>query len=312
MKEGRKWRLREMCLTSRAPYKGETALTRTPGAAPTATPGTPPVAAPGAPPAAPTAAPGAGPGGGNGDRVLPGRNLKGTDPRLAEIVSAAARGLPPGYKIQATSGMRDPSAPGFHPHGKATDWQIIGPDGKPISNRGEDTTGLYTQLARNAYGYQEKHYPELTGKFQWGGQFGTSRRNPNEPDLMHFDIGGRRGRLTRYSREKIGAIYPPTGAAKTATPASSAPPPLPTKKDVGYTPVPPPSYEDGPPISSEPDLSKYQQLREDLERPIRMSIEAPSVPSQLTPQFRRATARNETNREFRDARWSSYSDIGAA
>jgi putative ABC transport system substrate-binding protein len=23
MKEGRKWRLREMCLTSRAPYKGE-------------------------------------------------------------------------------------------------------------------------------------------------------------------------------------------------------------------------------------------------------------------------------------------------
>jgi hypothetical protein len=163
--------------------------------------------------------------GGGGDRVLPGRNLKGTDPRLADIVGAAARGLPPGYKIQPTSGLRDPSAPGFHPSGRATDWQIIGPDGKPVSNRGEDTTGLYTQLARNAYGYQEKQYPELTGKFQWGGQFGTSTRNPNEPDLMHFDIGGRRGRLSRYSREQIGAAYPPSPdlGGRTATDASGTP-----------------------------------------------------------------------------------------
>jgi hypothetical protein len=43
-----------------------------------------------------------------------------------------------------------------------------------------------------------------------------------------------------------------------------------------------------------------------------MNIETPNIPSQLAPQFRRASARIETNREFRDARWSSYSDIGAA
>jgi hypothetical protein len=159
--------------------------------------------------------------GGGGDRMMPGRNLKGTDPRLAEIVGAAARGLPEGYKIQPTSGLRDPRAPGFHPSGRATDWQIIGPDGKPVSNRGEDSTGLYTQLARNAYGYQEAMHPELTGTFQWGGQFGTSKRNPNEPDLMHFDIGGRRGRLSRYSREAIGATMPP---AETADLGGKAPP----------------------------------------------------------------------------------------
>ena len=104
---------------------------------------------------------------------------------------------------------------GQHTLGKAQDWQIFDAHGNPVVNRGDDSTGLYTLLARNAYGYQEKYYPELTGQFQWGGQFGTSTaNNPNEPDLMHFDIGGRRGRIERYSRESIGAALPSdTGAA---------------------------------------------------------------------------------------------------
>jgi len=162
-------------------------------------------------------------GGGGGGNRLPGRDLTGTDPRLTEIVSNAARALPPGYSIRATSGVRS-RGQGQHTLGKATDWEIIGPDGKPIPNRGDDTTGMYTKLARNAYGYQEKHHPDLTGTFQWGGQFGTSARNPYEPDLMHFDIGGRRGRITRYSRESIGAEYPPSARAlESATPAGPNP-----------------------------------------------------------------------------------------
>src|SRR5262245_32370471 len=64
--------------------------------------------------------------------------------------------------------------------------------------------------------------------------------------------------------------------------------------------------------TASPDIEQAQKLREDLERPIKMNIEAPDIPSQLVPQFRRASARAETNREFREARWSSYSDIGAA
>jgi hypothetical protein len=143
-----------------------------------------------------------------GNRLLPGRDLRGTDPRIKEIVTAAAEGLPEGYKIQPTSGVRT-AGQGQHTHGRAVDWQIIGPDGKAISNRGDDSTGLYTKLAQNAYGYQEKYHKDLTGKFQWGGQFGTSSKNPNEPDLMHFDTGGRRGRISRYSRERIGATLPP-------------------------------------------------------------------------------------------------------
>ena len=57
---------------------------------------------------------------------------------------------------------------------------------------------------------------------------------------------------------------------------------------------------------------KFTRYEQDLERPIKMNIEAPDIPSQLAPQFRRASARTETNREFREARWASYSDIGAA
>jgi hypothetical protein len=154
------------------------------------------------------------PGAYTGDRRLP--NAKSVwgenraDPRIAEIVSAAAEGLPPGYKIQMTSAGRDPSRRGFHPRGMAEDFQIIDPHGRAVNNRGWDETGLYKQLAQNAYGYQEKMHPELTGKFQWGGQFGTQIGGGGVPDLMHFDIGGRRGNYRQFSREAIGATLPPT------------------------------------------------------------------------------------------------------
>lgn len=147
-----------------------------------------------------------GPGGGE-DRVLGGKDLKGTDPRLTEIVQAAAQALPAGYMVRPTSGVRT-EGQGQHTLGKATDWEIVDPNGKTVENRGNDASGLYTTLAKNAYGYQEKYHPDLTGQFQWGGQFGTSASNPNEPDLMHFDIGGRRGRIGQYSRESIGSALP--------------------------------------------------------------------------------------------------------
>ena len=66
------------------------------------------------------------------------------------------------------------------------------------------------------------------------------------------------------------------------------------------------------PTAGVPQIDAYRAMREEMERPIKMNIEAPKPPSQLVPQFRRSSARNETNREFRDARWNSLTDIGAA
>ena len=177
-------------------------------------------------PAAPNGQANATPAMATGGRRLP--NAKGVwgenraDPRIAEIVSAAAEGLPPGYKIQMTSAGRDPSRKGFHPKGMAEDFQIIGPDGKVINNRGWDETGMYTKLAQNAYGYQEKAHPELTGKFQWGGQFGTAIGGGGVPDLMHFDVGGRRGNYKQFSREAIGTAMPPTGRIDSAVAGGAA------------------------------------------------------------------------------------------
>jgi hypothetical protein len=158
-----------------------------------------------------------------GGRFREGASLEHTDPRIKEIVTAAAENLPPGYYVKPTSGLRT-SGQGQHTHGKAVDWQIYGPDNKPIANRGDDKTGLYTKLAQGAYGYQEKNHPKLTGQFQWGGQFGTSAKNPNEPDLMHFDTGGRRGRISRYSRENIGAVVPPTPTSRIDSQVATAAP----------------------------------------------------------------------------------------
>jgi len=128
------------------------------------------------------------------------RELRGVDPRLQEIMTSASRHLPEGYKVQVTSGHSPThGSPGSqHRRHNAMDVQIIGPDGKAIRNRGPDTTGMYGYLGRAAYTEMLARYPELKGRLAWGGSFGTSGRNPREADLMHYDIGGERGRLAPH------------------------------------------------------------------------------------------------------------------
>lgn len=127
---------------------------------------------------------------GGGNSGIIGR---GTDPRLAEIITAASKHLPPGYRVEQSSGYR-PGDSGFHGRGLAADVKIIGPDGKEIRNRGDDTTGMYEALARHSYGEMLARYPDLKGRLGWGGNFGTQKGGGGENDLMHLDLGGDRGR----------------------------------------------------------------------------------------------------------------------
>src|SRR5664280_2106551 len=85
----------------------------------------------------------AGDGGGSNGYV------NGVDKRIQEIVNAASKHLPEGYSVKMTSGYRGANVPNHN--GNAADYQIIGPDGKPLSNRGEDPTGMYQKLARHSY-----------------------------------------------------------------------------------------------------------------------------------------------------------------
>lgn len=134
------------------------------------------------------------------------QTIQGVDRRLQEILHAASSHLPPGYTAEIVGGMRAPGASGFHPKGMAADLRILKPDGTPIKHFGDDTTGLYTRFARAAYGEQLARYPELKGKFAWGGAFGTGSSTPNEKDLMHFDLGGERGRFTQNRLSTLGVL----------------------------------------------------------------------------------------------------------
>lgn len=128
-------------------------------------------------------------------------NLSLVDPRLKEIIAAGATHLPDGYRVVVHEGYNPNGHVANSQHhipGKgALDVAIVGPSGKEIPNRGADTTGLYTRLARGSYGEMLARHPELKGRFSWGGSFGTSRGS-STPDLMHFDIGGERGNASRY------------------------------------------------------------------------------------------------------------------
>lgn len=125
---------------------------------------------------------------------------------LLDIIRKASGVLPSGYKVVPTSGFRPNSSllGSAHRKGLALDVQIFGPGGA-IPNRGSDTTGLYTMLARGAKGVVQTDYPGLVGRLGFGGAFGVSPGS-RVADLMHFDLAGDRGRLDPSKR--IGALAP--------------------------------------------------------------------------------------------------------
>lgn len=136
-------------------------------------------------------------------------DLENVDPRLREIMAAAASHLPPGYKVTVNEGYNPRGHTALSQHhikGKAAlDLLITDPNGNPISNRGNDPTGIYTLLARHAYGEMKARHPNLEGSFGWGGSFGVSR-NDSTRDLMHFDLGTDRGRQTQYRLKNLGPV----------------------------------------------------------------------------------------------------------
>lgn len=141
--------------------------------------------------------------------AAPGRNpdLQHVSPRLREIMAAAATHLPEGYTMRVNEGYNAHGhAPRSQHHGPsgALDVQIFDPQGKPIPNRGRDTSGMYTRLGRAAYGEMMARYPELNGRLAHGAAFGVSRGS-NVADLMHFDLGGERGNLAPHL-SKLGAL----------------------------------------------------------------------------------------------------------
>jgi hypothetical protein len=155
-----------------------------------------------------------------------GTGTMGADQRLVDAVRGGATYLPPGYTVRQTSGFRGGTGQSYHSHGQAADFQIFDPDGRPIPNKGGDTTGMYTQLARGVKTWTTKNDPELLNRIGYGGAFGTQLGGGGVPDLMHYDLGGSRGRMQPdvqfHKLQPLPDNPTATGAAK--TPSSDLPP----------------------------------------------------------------------------------------
>jgi hypothetical protein len=126
-------------------------------------------------------------------------DLTKVNPTLVESLKAAVARLPAGLRAIATSGARVGGLGGSQHHGgNALDLQLVGPDGNRIPNRGADTTGNYGLLGRLYYDEMQKR--GLASKAGWGGNFETSPGS-GVADLMHYDLGGDRGRYGSLGEE---------------------------------------------------------------------------------------------------------------
>lgn len=167
---------------------------------------------------------------------------RGSNPRLIRAISGGASlALPDGYSLRQTSGHR-PGDRGYHGRREAADFQIVTPDGKAIPNRGEDTTGLYTRLARGVKTWVAENDPQL--RINYGGAHGTQKGGGGVPDLMHYDTGPDRGnmrpdvrmsRLPLLSDEERNAPVQQASMQAPAPAPTSAPTPQPQAPDASVT-----------------------------------------------------------------------------
>jgi Cell Wall Hydrolase len=129
-----------------------------------------------------------------GQRMTPASS-EGVDPRLTAVLRAASVSLPQGWRMEITSGKRDPNLdPRFHGKGLATDVQLIDPQGRRVSNyQNAAAFPVYEQFAHAVREQQMKLHPELANSLRWGGYFWNGGPgNYGNMDLMHFDLGGDR------------------------------------------------------------------------------------------------------------------------
>jgi hypothetical protein len=136
-------------------------------------------------------------GGGYGGKYTPGADLSNVNQRLVEAIKGGASYLPEGYTVKPTSGFRGGTMQSYHGKHEAVDVEIYDPHGRRITNRGDDpeAVAIYGRYAQGVKTWTSKNDPKLGPQLGWGGAFGTQLGGGGVPDLMHFDLGGSRGRM---------------------------------------------------------------------------------------------------------------------
>lgn len=112
------------------------------------------------------------------------RGLGSVDPRLVQIIAAAAERSP--YQVQIFSGKRAGSQGGSrHNSGNALDIALIDPTTGQVVPNYKSSTGfpIYAEFAKVAREEQMRLAPDMADQFRWGGGF-----SDKSFDLMHFDF----------------------------------------------------------------------------------------------------------------------------
>ncbi|WP_083919163.1 tape measure protein [Methylosinus sp. LW4] len=135
----------------------------------------------------------------------PGTDMIHVNAQLKDIIDNASKSLPEGWRAQFVSGFRHTGAinpNSLHDRGLATDVQLFDDKGKALPNyQNAGTFRDYEKFAQAAKRYQTDRYPELNDKFAWGGYYGGRGGRAlgyGGADLMHFDLGGKRGRMGNW------------------------------------------------------------------------------------------------------------------
>jgi len=127
----------------------------------------------------------------------------GGDPRLQRIMEETSKYLPEGWRVQLRSGYR-PRDRRLHGKRMAIDIDLIDPRGRKLNSyQAPENFRTYQDFAHKARRVQMQMYPELANKFAWGGYFGGRLGKGGTygaMDLMHFDIGGKRGRAGSFEK----------------------------------------------------------------------------------------------------------------
>lgn len=119
-------------------------------------------------------------------------NMAGVDPSLMAAIDAASKETP--YGVRLKSGFRS-GDPRLHGMGLAADVELFDKaTGKPLADyQTPETAAAYKAYADRVKAAYEAQNPGKSGELRWGGYFGGGKGTYGALDLMHFDVGGRRG-----------------------------------------------------------------------------------------------------------------------
>lgn len=230
------------------------------------------------------------------------QNATRDDPITPELMDKLQRGVAqvygPGYSAQVYSGGQDEKGHGHkrtgstrHDRGKAADVYISDPQGNRIKG---DALAPMAQhwLAQKQGG---------VGMEMQGGGIHLDQHTERHPN---WDYGSLTKAQSRAVKQGLAGIPPKYAQPATEATAARQPQPKPTPSTAPEAP----SHRE----AEDGALAKWQQARADMEKPIRMKVEAPEPPPRLAPNMRRRSGRRAQSRDIRESRWNSYSDIGAA